>query len=70
VALGFDHVVANMFFLPLAMWEHVPGVTIGHTLTNLAFALLGNIVGAAVFVAGAYWYLYVQGREEPAATAH
>jgi formate/nitrite transporter len=67
VAMGFDHVVANMFFLPLAMWVHVPGVTIGHTVTNLAFALLGNIVGAAVFVAGAYWYLYLRGRDAASA---
>jgi hypothetical protein len=37
-------------------------VTIGHVVTNLVFALLGNIIGAAVFVAGGYWYLYLQGR--------
>ncbi|MDT0263300.1 formate/nitrite transporter family protein [Jatrophihabitans lederbergiae] len=59
VALGFDHVVANMFFLPLAMFQHVPGVTITHVVTNLIFALLGNMVGAGLFVAGAYWYLYL-----------
>jgi len=46
VALGFDHVVANMFFLPLAMVQHVPRVTLGHTLNNLLIALLGNGVGA------------------------
>ncbi|GAB2486405.1 formate/nitrite transporter family protein [Jatrophihabitans fulvus] len=57
VALGFDHVVANMFFLPLAMFENT-GITFTETLTNLIFAFLGNAVGAAVFVAGAYWYLY------------
>jgi formate transporter len=61
VALGFDHVVANMFFLPVAIFEQVPGITWGHTLNNWLFALLGNFVGAAVFVAGAYWYLYVHG---------
>jgi formate/nitrite transporter len=60
VALGFDHVVANMFFLPAAIFEHVPGVTWGNTVDNWLFAFLGNLVGAAVFVAGAYWYLYVR----------
>jgi formate/nitrite transporter len=60
VALGFDHVVANMFFLPLAMWEHAGGVTFSNMLLNLVFAYLGNAVGAAVFVAGAYWYLYLK----------
>jgi formate/nitrite transporter len=65
VALGFDHVVANMFFLPLGMWEHAGGVTASNMLLNLVFAYLGNAVGAAVFVAGAYWYLYV--KDAPAA---
>jgi hypothetical protein len=61
VALGFDHVVANMFFLPAAIFEHVQGVNWGNTLVNWLFAFFGNLVGAAVFVAGAYWYLYVRG---------
>jgi formate/nitrite transporter len=67
VALGFDHVVANMFFLPAAIFEHVPGIDWGNTLRNWAFAFLGNFVGAVVFVAGAYWYLYVRGEQETVA---
>jgi formate/nitrite transporter len=65
VALGFDHVVANMFFLPLAMWQHVAGVSLAHVVTNLLLALAGNAVGAGLFVAGGYWYLYLQGRPAP-----
>jgi formate/nitrite transporter len=64
VALGFDHVVANMFFLPAAIFEHVPGINWANTLENWLFAGLGNFVGAAVFVAGGYWYLYVRGVPE------
>jgi formate/nitrite transporter len=60
VALGFDHVVANMFFLPLAMFQHVPGVTIGHVVSNLVVAFVGNAVGAILFVSVAYWYLYLK----------
>jgi formate/nitrite transporter len=60
VALGFDHVVANMFFLPVAIFAGVHGITWGDTLHNWAFAFLGNLVGAAVFVAGFYWYLYAR----------
>ena len=67
VAMGFDHVVANMFFMPAAIFAHVPGITWGHTLENWAFAFLGNFVGAAVFVATSYWYLYLR---EPAAAPH
>jgi formate/nitrite transporter len=58
VAMGFDHVVANMFFLPAAHFAGVPGIGWGPILKNWAFAFLGNTVGAAVFVAGFYWYLY------------
>ena len=69
VALGFDHVVANMFFLPAAVFVHAPGITLGNTVVNLILAFLGNLVGAVVFVAGAYWYLYLQGKPEPATGA-
>ncbi|GAB2977654.1 formate/nitrite transporter family protein [Nocardioides montaniterrae] len=58
VALGFDHVVANMFFLPLALFAGVPDVTVGNTVMNLVLAFCGNLVGAAVFVAGSYWAIY------------
>ena len=67
VAMGFDHVVANMFFLPAAIFAHVPGITWGHTLENWAFAFLGNAAGAGVFVATTYWYLY--GRPTPGEAA-
>ena len=65
VALGFDHVVANMFFLPLAVFEGAGGVTTANTVENLIFAFLGNAVGAGVFVAGAYYYLYAKDRPTP-----
>ena len=66
VALGFDHVVANMFFLPAAWFLHTGGVTLGNMLLNLLVAFIGNAVGAGLFVAGGYWYLY--GRNAPAPT--
>jgi formate/nitrite transporter len=63
VAMGFDHVVANMFFLPAAIFAGIPELGWGDALHNWVFAFLGNLVGAAVFVAGAYWFLY--GRDTP-----
>jgi formate/nitrite transporter len=66
VAMGFDHVVANMFFLPAAIFANVPGISWGDALHNWLFAGLGNLVGAAIFVAGAYWYLYARPEDEPA----
>jgi formate/nitrite transporter len=66
VAMGFDHVVANMFFLPLAAFLNAGDVTFPHLIENLVFAFLGNVVGAALFVAGAYWYLYGQAASKAA----
>jgi formate/nitrite transporter len=68
VAMGFDHVVANMFFLPAAIFADVDGIGWLDALHNWAFAFLGNLVGAALFVAGGYWYLYGRpgGREASA----
>jgi formate/nitrite transporter len=62
VALGFDHVVANMFFLPAAMFAHVTGIGIGNVVHNLILAFLGNVIGGGLFVAGFYWFLYLRGQ--------
>ncbi|MFD0485450.1 formate/nitrite transporter family protein [Kineococcus sp. GCM10028916] len=74
VALGFDHVVANMFFLPAAHWAGVPGIGWGSILRNWVFAGLGNAIGGGVFVGAAYWFLYLKGKDDapaagPAATS-
>jgi formate/nitrite transporter len=66
VAIGFDHVVANMFFLPAAIFANVPDLTWADAIHNWIFAFLGNLVGAGVLVAGAYYYLYGQAGEPPA----
>jgi formate transporter len=64
VAMGFDHVVANMFFIPAAIFADVPGIGWGDALHNWLFAFVGNVAGAVIFVAGAYWYLYAREVEE------
>lgn len=64
VAMGFDHVVANMFFLPAAIFADVPGLTWGDALANWAVAGVGNLVGAVVFVATSYWYLFLKDAPE------
>jgi formate/nitrite transporter len=58
VALGFEHSVANMFFIPAGMF-YGANVTVSQLLfTNLLPVTLGNIVGGAFFVGTIYWYLY------------
>jgi formate transporter len=64
VAMGFDHVVANMFFIPAAIFADVPGIGWGDALHNWLFAFVGNVAGAVIFVAGAYWFLYARDVEE------
>ena len=50
VVLGYEHCIANMFFIPLGMMEGAD-VSIGaFILNNLVPATLGNIVGGAIFV--------------------
>ena len=68
VAAGFEHCVANMYFLPMAwlltVTGHVPAgldvsaITVPGILHNLLFATLGNIVGGSVMVGGMYWLIY------------
>ncbi|MBQ3387512.1 MAG: formate/nitrite transporter family protein [Eggerthellaceae bacterium] len=66
VACGFEHCVANMFFLPMGLLLHTAGIgpaaaevmTIGNLLLNLCAATLGNVVGGAVLVGLSYWFAY------------
>jgi formate transporter len=68
IAAGFEHCVANMYFLPLAwLWiqtDHVPAnfdvspITIPGIIHNLVPVTLGNIVGGAGFVGAVYWAIY------------
>jgi len=61
VALGFEHSIANMFFIPLGMLNGAD-VTVGQfLLSNLLPVTIGNIIGGAGFVGFIYWWLY--GRE-------
>jgi len=68
IAAGFEHCVANMYFLPLA-WlltqtGHVPPgfdasvITVGGIIHNLVPVTLGNIVGGAGLVGAMYWTIY------------
>jgi len=72
VALGFEHSVANMFFIPFALLvkgdtsfvaahkaPDLSGVTWGHFLTaNLLPVTIGNVIGGALMVGAIYWFVY------------
>jgi len=70
VATGFEHSVANMTLLSLAMMqtplpEFAGTLNIAGMAHNLVWVTLGNIIGGMVLVGGAYWL--ASGREEIAA---
>jgi formate/nitrite transporter len=56
VALGFQHVVANMFLIPAAIF--VGAATWEQYVNNFIPVFLGNAVGGSVFVAGFYRLAY------------
>ncbi len=67
VACGFEHCVANMFFLPMGLALNAAGyattvptevLSVPGILYNISAATLGNIVGGAILVGLAYWFLY------------
>ncbi|MGH8067857.1 MAG: formate/nitrite transporter family protein [Candidatus Entotheonellia bacterium] len=76
VAAGFEHSVANMYFIPLGLWlrdhPHVSEVA-GHSLeqladltwrgffvNNLIPVTLGNLFGGTIMVAAVYWFVYLR----------
>ncbi|GME40782.1 hypothetical protein K490DRAFT_60208 [Neofusicoccum parvum] len=61
VALALDHVVANMFFIPLGIWCGAPFGAGYYIWKSMIPTALGNIVGGGLFVGTAYWYLYLTG---------
>ena len=76
VAAGFEHSVANMYFLPFALLVaqldpafvaaqgvEVQGLTWGGFLVrNLLPVTIGNVLGGAGLVGGVYWFVYLRPR--------
>jgi formate/nitrite transporter FocA (FNT family) len=73
VAIGFEHSVANMYFVPTGIFlmkgagmTNVPGIDpnvlgwINFLWRNLLPVTIGNIIGGAVFVGMSYWGAYLR----------
>lgn len=58
VAIGFEHSIANMFFIPAGIMYGASVTWTEFFVVNLIPVTLGNIVGGALFVGGVYWYVY------------
>lgn len=59
VALGYEHSIANMFFIPAGMLEGANVSVMDAIVTNFIPATLGNIAGGAILVGLAHAYLHL-----------
>ena len=69
VAMGFEHSVANMFMIPFgilmggnpaAAGFDLSRLNLSGFLSNLVPVTIGNLIGGGLFVAAAYWYVYLR----------
>jgi len=74
VAMGFEHSVANMYFIPAGLLlktnpkivallngADLSKLTLsGFIFNNMVPVVIGNMVGGAVFVGAVYWILYLR----------
>lgn len=58
VTLGFEHVIANWFFLPYAMLLDNNLINENLFFINILASTLGNIFGGTILVAGIYYFAY------------
>ncbi len=77
VAAGFEHSVANMYFIPAGLFIQwfdpafvqqagvaVTNLTVGNfILANLLPVTIGNIIGGAGFVGLLYWNIYLRPKQ-------
>ena len=72
VVLGFEHSVANMYYLSAGLITGarfsitVAGLNIGYALLNLLAATLGNMIGGCL-IATAYWLANKEKKAPPSA---
>ncbi len=74
VAAGFEHSVANMYFIPIGLFiksfdpafAASTGVAVDNLtwtsflINNLVPVTIGNIIGGSVFVAAIYWSVFLR----------
>jgi formate transporter len=78
VNMGFEHSIANMFFIPMGFLaaadpsviqaanlapEVMAHLNIAGFLNNIAAVTLGNIFGGTILVAGMYYLIYMHGQK-------
>lgn len=83
VACGFEHSVANMYYVPVALLlKSINPAFISQAgtyanlgwgnffLNNLLPVTIGNLVGGTIFVGAIYWFIYLRRQEKSQIQAH
>jgi formate/nitrite transporter len=80
VAAGFEHSVANMYFISFGLFVKSDSGFVAATpdlpalshltwrsflVENLVPVTIGNVLGGALMVGAVYWFIYLRGRREP-----
>jgi formate/nitrite transporter len=78
VAGGFEHSIANMYFIPLALFVKTEDAALAASthdiseldwgsfvVANLIPVTLGNVIGGAVLVGAVYWFVYLRPQTRP-----
>ncbi|HMS16423.1 MAG TPA: formate/nitrite transporter family protein [Planctomycetota bacterium] len=61
VAMGFEHSIANWFFLPFGLAVGASdSVSLVGAGWNLVAVTAGNVIGGTILVAGVYWIAYLR----------
>jgi formate/nitrite transporter len=73
VACGFEHCVANMYFIPVGIvaasmgfapeGAAIASLNVGGFLYNLSAATLGNLLGGVVLIGCGYWLAFKGGKK-------
>ena len=66
VMAGYEHSVANMYYLTAGVLAGADLSAADIVLRNLLPVTVGNIIGGAVILGGGYWYMYRKGTEKAA----
>ena len=64
VMAGYEHSVANMYYLTAGALAGADLSAADIVLRNLLPVTVGNIIGGAVILGGGYWYMYRKGAQK------
>ena len=69
VFAGFEHSVANMFFLPMGLFVGADITWAQIFINNIIPVTIGNIIGGALVIPGAYYFAYLRKPKADSVTA-